>query len=330
MASVGSIALERLQAGLEATRFTAVAATRKVYAERGNAIWEDVENKEFLAENVGSYIEAYRHVVVGQQGKLTVPVYVSASDLAWWGQLAWKGAVTATGPTNTSVYTYTFTPSPTTDDLKTATFEAYSDTVQIQIPGCFVDQFEITWQGGKTVSATASIVAQQVIVKNVTPSIGDRSAVNAIAGTTAKVYLDTSTIGTTQALNVLSGKITWGNNVNLITHLIGQLYPDDAYRLPRFAEVELDIHYQTDTERLALNADTLRKLRVVLSGPNIASSNPATNETVTMDFYGYWKTMALGSSGAIRTLKVTGQSQYDTTALIDWQVAIANSNATLP
>ncbi len=330
MASVGSIALERLQAGLETTRFTAVAATRKVYAERGNAIWEDVENKEFLAENVGSYIEAYRHVVVGQQGKLTVPAYVTASDLAWWGQLAWKGSVAATGPTNTSVYTDTFTPDPTTDTLKSATFEAYSDTVQLQIPGAFVDKFVITWQAGKTVSQTADLVAQQVIVKNVTPSIGDRTAVNAIAGTTAKVYIDTSTIGTTQALNVLSGTITYGNNINLITHLMGQLYPDDMYRLPRYAEVELEVHYQTDTERLAMNADTLRKLRVILSGPNIASSNPPTNETVTLDFYGYWKTMALGASGAIRTVKLVGQSQYDTTAFVDWTVAIANSNATLP
>ena len=108
----GALTLERLQAGLEATRFVAVAATRKVYAERGNAVWEDVENKEFLAENVGSYIEAYRHVVVGQMGKLTVPAYVTASDLAWWGQLAWKGAVTGVNSAST-VYTYTFTPSPT-------------------------------------------------------------------------------------------------------------------------------------------------------------------------------------------------------------------------
>lgn len=326
----GAIALERLQAGLESTRFTAVAATRKVYGERGNAWYEEVITKEFLPENAGSYIEAYRHVVTEKRAQLTVPFFVTASDLAWWGQLAWKGGVAATGPTNTSVYTYTFQPSPTTDDLKFATFEGYSDTQGVQIPGCFADKLELSWTAGSAVKGVATLLGQQAIYQAVTPSIGDRANLNGIAGTTAKVYIDSTTIGTTQALNVLSGKITWANNGKQVTHLLGNLYPDDLYRLPRAVDLELDIHYNTQTELAAFDSDTERLIRIVLTGANIPSSSPSTNESITMDFYGYWKTAAFGVSSAIRTLKVTGVSQYDTTALYDWKVAIANSNATLP
>lgn len=332
----GALTLERLQAGLEATRFVAVPATRKVYAERGNAVWEEVVGREFLQENVGSYIETYHNVTVSQMAKITVPFFVSAADLAWWGQLAWKGTVTATGPTNSTVFTYTFSPDPTTDTLKFATFEGFSDTQGYKFPGATVDQLEITWAGGQSVRGTATILAQYAVASNVTPSIGDRptgsvlNGINVLAGTTAKVFIDGVTVGNTQALNILSGKITWAQNTTQVTHLLGNLFPDDAYRLARHAELELDIHYSTDTERAALLTDTERIVRVIFTGPAIAGSSPTTNETVTMDFYGYWKTMTFAASGAIRTLKMTGQSQYDTTALFDWKVAIANSLATLP
>src|ERR1035437_9848696 len=335
----GALTLERLQAGLEATRFTAVPATRKVYAERGNAVWEEVIGREFLQENAGSYIDTYRNVTVSSMVKITVPFFVSAADLAWWGQLAWKGSVAATGPTNATVYTYTFTPDPTTDTLKFATFEGYSDTQSYKFAGGYVDQLQITWAGGQSVRGTATILAQQAVASNVTPSIGDRptgsvlNGINVLAGTTAKVYIDNGggTIGATQALNVLSGQITWANNGTQITHLIGNLFPDEVQRLARHAALDLDIHYSTDTERVALLADTERLIRVVFTGPTILGSTPVvTPETITMDFYGYWQTQAFAASGAIRTLKMSGVSQYDTTAMKDWCVTIANSLATLP
>lgn len=327
----GAIALEKLQAGLEATRFTGVAATRKVYGERGTAWLEELVTTEFLAENMGSYVEHYRNVQTAKMAKLTIPGYVTASDLAWWGQLAWKGAVTGV-LSNTSVYTYTFSPTVASDDLKFATFEGYSDTQAFQIPGCAVEKFEVTWAGGKAVQFTADLIGQQAKAQAITAGITDRTGLNALAGTSAKVYIDSGggTIGSTQALNVLSGKITWTNNFHQITHLQGNLYPDDAYRLPRSVALELDIHYNTDTERLAFDAGTERLISVVFTGPNIASSSPTTPESVTLQFYGYWETAAFGVSSAIRTLKLTGKSQYDTGAGFDWKAIIANAVAALP
>ena len=50
--ATASIALERLQAALEVTRGTGLAATRRVYGERGNAFFEPAVTKEFLNESM--------------------------------------------------------------------------------------------------------------------------------------------------------------------------------------------------------------------------------------------------------------------------------------
>src|SRR4051812_37105968 len=115
--ATGAIALERLQAGLEATRGTAVAATRRVYGERGNAWFDPTVSKDFLEESMSTYIRNYRHVVTGVAGKLMIPGYATCSDLAWWGQLGWKGGVAAVTSAVT-VQTYTFSPTVGSDDLK--------------------------------------------------------------------------------------------------------------------------------------------------------------------------------------------------------------------
>ena len=77
MATTGTIALEKLQAGLEITRGTAIAATRKIYGERGNAWFDLSVQRETLAENMGSYVEFYRFVDTAVQGKLK-PTRVSS------------------------------------------------------------------------------------------------------------------------------------------------------------------------------------------------------------------------------------------------------------
>lgn len=329
--ATGAIALERLQAGLEATRGTAVPATRRVYGERGAAFFDPTVTKEFLAESMTSYAKNYRHVVTGVMGKLSIPGYVTASDLAWWGQLFWKGGVTGVNSAVT-VYTYTFAPTLGSDDLKTATFEASTDTQGYQFPFCLADKLEISWQAGQTVRFSADLMAQQYIAQAVTGAIGDRTALNGLAGTTAQVFIDSSggTIGTTAYNNVLSGKITWQNNWMPITHNKNQLFYDDAVREVRSVQLELDVHFKDTQELAQLLTDGERLIRVQFTGPVIAGSTGNVPESVKMDFYGFYLDSTFSANKAIRVAKMTGESQFDTTAGFDWQVAIANSNSTLP
>lgn len=330
--ATGAIALERLQAGLEAgLGGTPVAATRRVYGERGNAWFDPTVTKEFLAESMSSYIANYRHVVTGLTGKLSIPGYVTASDLAWWGQLFWKGGVTAVTSAVT-VQTYTFSPTVGSDDLKRATFEAQSDTQGYQIPFCLGEKFEISWQAGKPVMFSAELMGQQFIPQAVTAAIGDRTGLNGLAGTTATVAIDNAggTMGTTLYSNVLSGKITWVNKWMPITHNKGQLYYDDAVREPRSVAIELDIHFKDTQELAQLQSDGERLIRTTFTGPTIAGSTGSVPETVKMDFYGFYLDGAFSANKAIRVVKMAGESQYDTSAGFDWQVACATSVAALP
>lgn len=327
----GAIALEKLQAGLEATRGTAVPATRKVYGERGTAWWDPTVKKEFLAESMGSYVKNYRHVVLEQSGKLTIPFYVTASDLAWWGQLFWKGGVTGVLSAVT-VYTYTFAPTVASDDLKTATFEAHSDTQDFQIPFCLADKLEISWTAGGIVKATAELLGQQYIAQAITGAITDRTALNGMAGTTAQVFIDNAggTMGTTPFASNIGGKITYINDWMPITHNKNQLFYDDAARGTRSVQLELDMQYNTNAELAHLADDAERLIRVQFSGPVIAGSTGNVLESVKNDFYGFHTDGAYSVNKNIRMLKMMLESQYDTSAGTDFSVAIANSNSTLP
>lgn len=332
MATTGALALERIQAGLESTRGTAVAATRRVYGERGPAFFEPTYKKEFLNEANTSYIANYRHVVVEQSAKLTIPAWVTAADLPWWGQLFWKGSVAATGPTNTSVYTYTFTPTVASDDLKTATFEVFTDTQGFQIPFALADKLEISWQAGKPVMMSAELIGNAFASTSVTGAISDRTGLNAIAGATAQVYIDAAggTIGNTAYNNVVGGKITWQNKWMPINHSEGTLAYDDAVRETRSVALELDVHYKETAELAQLTADGERLIRVAFTGPAITSSSPSTNESIKVDFYGFYLGAAFSANKAIRMVKLTGESQYDTAAGFDWKVTVANGLSSLP
>lgn len=328
--TVGAIAIERLQAGLEATRGTAVAATRRVYPERGG--WFDgTIVREFPDESRSSYIKNYAGATVEVGGKLSYPAYLTAADFAWYGQGFFKGGVTGV-LSNTAAYAYAFAPTAASDDLKTATFEAYSDAQGYQLPFCLGEKLEVSWQAGKLAMLSVDYTAQQAIPQAVTASIADRTGLNPLTGTTVKVFADAAggTIGTTPLANVLSGKITWANNWDPITHTIGNLFYDDAARLPRFLSLELDVHFNSPTEYAFLKSGGERLIQVVFTGPNIASSSPATNESVTVDFYGYYLTGAFAVTKAIRTVKLTADSQYDTVAATDWNVSVVNALATLP
>ena len=330
--TAGAIAIEKLQAGLETVRGTAVPATRIVYPQRGG--WFDQTiTREFMDEDHSSYIAHYGSVVTEQKANLTFPFYLTASDIAWYGQQFLAGAVTGVLSAVT-VYTYTFSPtivSASTDNLKSATYEAYSDTQAYQLPFCLGDTLALTWTNGKIATGTATYLAQQAIPQAITGSLTDRTGLNPMAGTSVSVFIDAAggTIGTTPAVGVTGGTITWNNSWQQITHSLGNLYPDDAARLPRALTIELDQHWTTAAEYATLKAGGERLIRVVFTGPVIAGSTGSVHETITADFYGFYLSAPFSVDNAIRRVKLTGESQYDTTATTDWKLAAATSLATL-
>ena len=325
----GLNALQKAQAFLESTRGTPAAATRIVYFDRG-AWFEQVIGRDFPDEDRNSFIDFYRQLTTSHAVKLSGGADATFDDLAWWGQIFWKGGVTGV-LSNTTVYTYTFQPTVASDDLKTATLEIGNDTQAYQIPYCLGEKLEISWKGGEAVKMAVDLLGQQLTPQAFTGSLSDRTLED-LVGTTAKVWIDNGggTIGTTQALNVLSGKLTWENKWTQLTHLRGNLYPDDAQRDSRSVQLELDVHFNNTTEFAQLVAGGERLIRVQFSGSNIAGSSPTTAKTATFDFFGFYTSAPFSAEGPIRVVKLVARSVYDTTAAVDWKVAVVNQLVTLP
>jgi hypothetical protein len=334
--ATGAIALEKLQAGLESTRGTAVPATRKVYGQRGGAWWNPTISKQFLEEGMSSYIKNYRHVVTETGATLVVPFALTAADFAWYGQQFFAGGVAGV-LANIAAYRYVFSQSAgtgggvTADNLKTTTFEAYSDTQGYQFPFCLADKLEITWQRGQIVNCQATYIAQQATPQAITAAITDRTGLNAIAGAGVTVAIDNAggTMGTTVYSNVLDGKLTLDNGWETLIHNVGKLYFDDAYRPPRSISLELNIHEKDTVEYAHLNDDAERLIQVSFTGPLIAGCTPPTNESVVFGLYGFYTSGAFSAGKTIRTVKLGGETQFDTSAGFDWNCTVTNALPTL-
>lgn len=322
--------LQKAQAGIEAARGTGIAATRIVYFDRG-AWFDEAIGREFPNEDRNSFIEHYRNLTTSRAATLSGVANATFDDLPWFMQSFGKGAVTGVNSA-TTVYTYTFAPTAASDDLKTITWEVGNDTQAYQLPYGVGQKIELSWAGGQPVKMSVDYLAQRAIPQAFTGALSDRTGIEDAVGTTAKVFIDNTggTIGTTQALNVLSGKVTLVNNWEQITHLVGNLYPDDAQRDGRFLDLELDIHFNNTTEYAQLLAGGERLIRVVFTGTVIAGSVGSINRTITIDFYGFYLSAPFSVNNAIRVVKVIGQSQYNTTATTDWKMTIANQLVTLP
>src|ERR1051326_6091436 len=320
--------LQKAQAFLESTRGTTGTATRIVYFDRGAWFTHNVQ-REFPDEDRNSFVDFYRQITLAQSVGLSGGFTATFDDIPWWLQLYAKGGVAGV-LSNTSVYTYTFAPTVTSDDLKTATMEIGNDTQAYQIPYVLGQKLELTWGGGQAVKCNADMLGQKLTAQAFSGALSDRTLED-IVGTTAKVWIDNAggTIGTTQALNVLSGKITLENKWAQITHLQGNLFPDDAQRDSRSIQIELDVHFNNTTEFAQLLAGGERLVRVQFTGTNIAASSPTTAKSLTIDFYGYWTAAPFSVSGPIRVVKMTGQSVYDATPAADWKIVAVNQLVSL-
>jgi hypothetical protein len=251
-------------------------------------------------------------------------------DLPWWLQIFAKGGVTGV-LSATTVYTYTFTPTATSDDLKTVTLEVGNDTQAYQIPYGLGEKLELSWQGGQPVKMSVDLLGQQLTAQSFTGALSDRTGRGPRRHDGQGLHRQRRRHDRHDAgANVLAGKITLSNRWQQITHLRGNLYPDDAQRDSRWIDFEFDIHFNNTTEFAQLLTGGERMIRVLFTGTTIAGSAGSIARTTTINLYGYHVSAPFATSNAIRTVKIVGNTQYDTTATTDWSIAVANALVTLP
>jgi len=234
---------------------------------------------------------------------------------------------------------WVFTPTMDADDLQSLTLYWGDPGVQeFQAGYCMPDELTITGDASGTDGVTISLSGQGEFPSKTAPA-GTPTAMDypMLLPTSMQVWIDTAVIGATALTGrVVSAEITIPSGVTrkwLASGPAGGLDFAEIGRGKRHAELKLVLEVPDMTQYDQWVASDVLKVRVRFNGPSINSyGSPAAASYyfVEFDIYGPFETLDWGEhEGTNRTVELTILSEYDTTALCDWEMRVQNNMATL-
>lgn len=275
---------KKWQAGLEATRGTAVAATRLLYVLDG----ELSKNQPTLnyPEDSGDFIQSYENDLgLIEAGGPIRDAKVTFEDLIFWLSLALKGGVT---PSGIDPYTWAFVPSLATDDLKAATFEWADGPNDWEMPFGMVNSLTLRGTYNDIWKLSAELIGKDKVATTLTPSIARITREAALFRKT-KLYVDPTTIGTTEVVNrMLEAEITINNNLARNYSGTQDGLFTDIIRGKRVISGRIRMKFTNKTYYDNWLAGTKQKVRLEISG----SDSPSRR--IRLDTYGRWQSHVLG------------------------------------
>ncbi len=326
--------LQLNQAGLETVRGTNVAATRKLYAQIAPSFDRPIQ--EFM-DRTGTY-EARRRIGYGRaMTGFSATDIATYEDAPWWFQLAVKGGVTGvtTGSTPAG-YTYAFAPSNAVDDLKSMTLEFNDAGNPYESGQVMVNSWTLRGDADSNDEPgwmfEAELLGRDWATTVYTAALTDRTT-EVITARGTKLFVDTTTIGTTQVTGkLISWSISGNNNIHFKAFAEDELYfaANKVGRGVRTFDAQFTLEFDNDAEfanyRAAIAVQ--RKVRLERVGSNIGST-PTTDKKLTIDLYGYWSAISWGDreGNVIATFGLTGF--YDATAGHTFKATVVNSLTTL-
>lgn len=318
------------RAALESTRGTDLTPTRLIYAET-------FEHEHTVAtirpqEHRNSYESVFSAAAGPERSSVTMQGRVSYDDLIWHANMFYKAVASGTG--GGADKTWTFTPSNSTDDVKTHTLQlGYSDTIA-SAPGIKLnygmgDELNIHYEknddGAATFSARYLYAKALTQITAFTGSLTDRTVTPASCNNTV-VYIDTSTIGTTADSAVVSADFTLNLEPVPFYALDGTTAAQATFR-PKWRTWRLVVtrQYNAATEFTAFQAKTTRKIRIRTTGPALGGSN----YRIDQDCYGVWTERSWADVDGIITEQLTLEPVYDTTTSTSTSLTVVNATSAI-
>jgi hypothetical protein len=329
MAIQGTVPLYRFQMGWELpTRGEAHAATNALPIIGGEL--QDHHELSQRMEQRNSYIAFHRAPIQTKNwGEISgLEVVPTFEELPAYFGVALKKVQDATGPTATSVYSWVYSTTAASDDLATATLEVGDDATDFVMSMGVINRLQFGWEIGGPATMTMDWLGRQMAVASTYSSGLTFLTSEEINPAEAIVYIDDTTIGTTQSTAVQSLQFTIDNHYIQHWAADGNYFPNDVYRSePRSLSLEMTIDFDSTTEYIAYASTVERKVRCYIPGSAIAGSSPATPKSLTIDAYVYNDDAPFSTADGRRQMRMTGQSVYNTGAGHDWQVTVANANS---
>lgn len=331
--------LRKNQAGLESTRGTSVAATRKVYATIEPSFEKPLA---FFQDTSGTYSARRRKVYGRERVSFTATDLVTFEDIAWWFQLAIKGGVTGVSDTETTPgYLYTFEPSESSDDLKAMTLEfgesgnVYeSDQVMINswtLRGDPDSDSEPAWM------FEAEMMGRTISTSSYTTSINDRTTEPCIARGT-KIYVDTAygSLGSTQLTgHLINWSVTGNNNLHFKAFAEDEtaMAANKVGRGERTYDFEFTMEFDSDTTAGGFKDyrdGTELFVRLLREGTTIdATATPATKKKLQLDMAGFISSISFGDRDGNMTVTVGMNLAYNADLAYDLKATVKNALSTL-
>jgi hypothetical protein len=315
------------RAALESVRGTDLTPTRLIYfsdASHGQTT-ETIRPEEYR----NSYSGFFSASAGRETNTLRLESRASYDDIIWYGNLFLKAVASGTG--GSDPYTWTFLPTLTSDDVKTATVQlAYDASLIGTQPGVklnFVmgDTLNIKWE--KSEDAAVMIAADFASAKAATQitaftgSLTDRT-VTLMSTNNTTVYIDATTIGSTADSNVIA--VDWTLNLNPVP-----LYTLDAttaaaavYRPQhRTWTATITRQYNGATGWSAYTAKTVQKIRV--------TTTTGASRSFQHDMYGVYTNREWADVDGIITEVLTLEPVYDTASTSDFNWVVKNGIAAI-
>ena len=334
---MAEITFETFSLALEATRGTAV--TPPTHAIPMGGIIKPAVTQYRPKEQRGTRVMNYRHKITRKNATFTADGDADINYLPVWLNMAIKAVTTPSTPTNGLLTRlWTFVPTITADDIKAATCYWGDPAInQLQSPFCVLEELVFENDGTADGVATLSVKGGgQFPAKVAAPTAPASIAGDTLPGMEMQLWVDTaSVIGTTaitgrllKAKHTISTGVTYkyiaaGPTTTFGFTSIGRM---PVVGLKTALEFELPDFNQYDQWA----AGTDLKVRVRHNGNLIESVTPDYYNYAQFDSYGPYEDLDWGDNqGSNRTVKLTMNSQYDTTLAADFSVAVQNARATL-
>lgn len=332
------VAFEAFSGALESVHGTAIAAPTHRFNLLGTITPEQPRSRRSRSD--GTLAEFYTSVITRKGAPWEAEGDLDVNTLPFWLECCVKGAATIAIPSGgTNARTHTYTPTMTSDDLKSFTGfwgdPNWGASAKIlQSAYAMVDSLTITNDAGSEDGATMTLSGRGKFPVQLTPPAQPAFVVGGlIVGQRMDLWMDTSSaIGTTAITGrLVSAEHTLATGLSY-KHLAGGTASDLSFtrhgRGKRHLETRIVMELADVTQYDLFVAGTVVKTRVRHNGGTVIEGT--LYPYVQVDTYGpldqlEWDTL----EDTNRTVAFTIMSEYDATLGADFSIVVQNALTTV-
>lgn len=331
----GIRALRKVLIGKESTGTpgTAVAATT---ALRMTGVIEDLREVVFPTEDVGLLSGVDRAYVPKLLAGMSIEGEATFEQLPYFLEagIEHTSPTTDTGTGTGYIYTYTL-PTTAQKSPRTYTLEGGDDQEAEEMEYSFIKDFTLSGNAGEAWKVSSNWTGRQSSTCTFTPSTDAAiPTVEEILFSKTKLYIDTTTMGSTLVSNtLLSAELKVATGFQEVFTAEGNLYFTFVKQVQ--PEVILTITFEHDgsatAEKALWRAGTARLIRLTALGSALSVAGAHTYKTLQINLSGKWeKFEKLDEMDGNDIIKGVFRARYNSTAVTFGSVVVVNELLSLP